>query len=180
MLCGQRRAIRTFLFLDPVVGDRFERLVAIHGRLKESVPPGSVDIKRGRGGITAIKFIAQILLITHGKTTSGLAMSGTRPMLVRLLESGFRRSRRRTGPAAGLRPLPRVGEGVPDDGQPPDHRVVGRRGAGKAGPDPGGRGWPGREEELRQLMSDTREVFDSIVAAGRAEPFSRKDSDKIR
>ena len=106
MLCGQRRAIRTFLFLDPVDGDRFERLVNIHGRLKESVPPGSVDIKRGRGGITDIEFIAQILLITHGKTTPGLA--------------------------------------------------------------------------LRQLMSDTRGVFDSFVAAGRAAPFSRKDSDKIR
>ena len=27
------------------------------------------------------------------------------------------------------------------------------------------------EEELRQLMSDTRGVFDSFVAAGKAEPF---------
>ena len=174
-LCGKvQRAIRSFLFRDPVDGDRFERLVDIHGRLKESVQPGSVDIKRGRGGITDIEFIAQMLLITRGKTTPGLAMSGTRPLLVRLLESGLigRDDGQILLPAydrfrevekgfrmMGNRPVTALPAGAELE------RLARTLGAADGG---------ALEEELRQLMSDAREVFEGFVAEGRAEPFSER------
>lgn len=174
-LCGKvQRAIGTFLFRDPVDGDRFERLVDIHGRLKESVPPGSVDIKRGRGGITDIEFIAQILLITHGKTTPGLGVSGTRPRLVRLLESGL------IGREDGQVLLPaydrfrEVEKGFRMMGNRPITALPGGAELERLARTLGAADGKALEEELKQLMSDTRKVFERFVAAGKAEPFSER------
>ena len=172
-LCGKvQRAIRGFLFRDPVDGDRFEHLVDIHGRLKESVPPGSADIKRGRGGITDIEFIAQILLITQGKTTPGLAMSGTRPLLVRLLENGL------IGRDDGQVLLPaydrfrEVEKGFRMMGNRPITALPGGPELERLARTLGAADGRALEQELMQLMDDTRGIFDSFVAAARAEPFS--------
>ena len=136
--------------------------------------PGSVDIKRGRGGITDIEFIAQILLITHGKTTPGLATSGTRPRLVQLLESGL------IGREDGQVLLPaydrfrEVEKGFRMMGNRPITALPGGDELERLGRTLGAADGKALEEELRQLMSDTREVFERFVAEGKAEPFSER------
>ena len=89
-LCGKvQRAIREFLFRRPLDAEGIEGILDIHARMKESVRPDSIDIKRGLGGIADIEFAAQALLIARGKRKPGLVGSGMRALLVRLVAAGI-------------------------------------------------------------------------------------------
>ncbi len=84
-----QRAIHRFVFRSPVDAATIAEMLDVRHRMEprqERGRPLQVDIKRGPGGLVDIEFIAQILVLKLGKKRPKLRLTGTRQVLLQVLQ----------------------------------------------------------------------------------------------
>ena len=136
---------------------------------------GSIDIKRGAGGIVDIEFIAQILLLRFGRAHRQVRDPSTRVVLQRAVDSGLNDRERGAALSSAYERLREVEKGMRMTSDRPHTTLPrGERELRSLARAIGSSDGPALRSEIEDLMNSTRNIFTQTLAD---LGFSTRDSD---
>ena len=173
-----QRAIERFVFREKVDAGLVAKMSEMRHRMEPKSGWGKVpqiNIKRAPGGIVDIEFIAQLLVLKHGRKNRRLRLTSTRQALGRLLTLGLievedgrfllEAYERLRLVGKGMRIASEQAEDVLPNGRELDilSRAVGVIGSEVF------------IREIRELMEKTRQIFNRIFADGASEELAQTE-----